>query len=336
MLFRTNKCVCIALFLAVLTSILGWARAEGVIKGRGYTSIKVKPSAVQVFYSLSGHGPTAKAALADLNRAYDARARQIESLKPDENSISLSAPTSISHAWTAPTASVVLPSAPYPSVAVADPVTTTGPVQPVGPTTWVPAPTYTVPGPPSETHQIIATLTARWSLPSSDPQKVYLFVHGLTENLKKAPAADKEETKKLSPEEQEILEEMESAAGPAAPVATGTSATPGAAFTLVYFGRLPKQQRDLALREAYQRARAEAEAMATAAGVRIGPLASLQEDLQNPSPFRSSHFGVDYHVYQLLRKHEALRQDEPGLAIALSPDELFCPVALVARFKIVE
>ena len=49
MSFRMDKWVCSTLFLLILASTVGSARAEGTINGEGRVSIEVKPTEVQVF-----------------------------------------------------------------------------------------------------------------------------------------------------------------------------------------------------------------------------------------------------------------------------------------------
>ena len=274
------------------------ALADESITGQGSASVEVIPTETWMGMTLTGQGTGMAAALNDLNARFREASKKLESLGAEKGSIQLGMPTNVIGAnsmqpvaattvWSSDPVAVPARAA-YPSSGpVAVPAAPSySPADP-GPGTVVVAPSYGPPGAtpvkPMTIHRVSATLIAGWKLPEGGPQKVLLFVTDLNEKLEAADLFGEKNAAarkaKLSPEEQEILEEMQPAgANPYSGGAVMMHAVRPNRFSFVYAGEVSADQRRKVLREAFERAHRNARELAEAAGVRLGSLGSLYED----------------------------------------------------------
>ncbi|HLA85965.1 MAG TPA: SIMPL domain-containing protein [Thermoguttaceae bacterium] len=351
---RSMKKICLVflgLCALILTTIVASniARAEGTITGHGSAPLNVKPTKALVFVQLTGQGKTLSAALDDLNGRYKNLAAKLETLKAEKDSIHLATPNPAAGPigpFTAP-ASTSWSSG---SVTISrGPVTYSVPAPRISSTMSAPslvvdpAMSYQPPmaGPSANVRYASAALTAQWTLPDADPQKVLVFVDDLKAKVKSAAMPDSKKSEKseekLSPQEQEILEEMQ-----ASSPAYGGSATPGMISTgvvvepvIVYVGQIPPEARREALQKAFKQARNNATELAQAAHVRLGPLATLHEGgsrFQVESP-EQQLFRTQLVALQSLRASGKLRPEE---VFCPSPDELTQRIEISAAFTIKE
>lgn len=133
-----------------------------------------------------------------------------------------------------------------------------------------------------------ATLTADWPLEVKTVEERMLLAKQLEEKVRAADLAGAKGLQERSPEEEELAEEMsEMMSG------YGEEEIEYGAPHFVYVARISEEDRQKAAAEAFQHARSQAEQLAKAAGVGLGPLVGL-----SGQDFGSTEFaGEDYGVY---------------------------------------
>jgi hypothetical protein len=185
-----------------------------------------------------------------------------------------------------------------------------GELRPVPPSPSIPpAPTYAPPitapvAPPGlqptprpprssaqELYVAVVTLTAQWTLKAETAEDALVAGEAIRKKVQ-AVFGDAKLTEKLSPEEQELLEESRGS-GPA-PI--WVPATPGPTFAppttasavpvmpsfnanFMYVAELSAQQRKAALAEAFAKAKAQAAEIAEATGTKLGRIESVNGEI---------------------------------------------------------
>ena len=119
---------------------------------------------------------------------------------------------------------------------------------------------------------VTSQLTAEWPLDMATHEEVLMFVKDLKDKVVAADLAGINEAKKLSPEAQELEEEMAEARSGSG---YGEEETNPGEPQFFYVARLSEAACDQALAEAFARAQAHAARLAKAAGAQLGTLSSL-------------------------------------------------------------
>ncbi|MGE0608409.1 MAG: SIMPL domain-containing protein [Pirellulales bacterium] len=118
------------------------------------------------------------------------------------------------------------------------------------------------------------TLQAEWKLGSENSEELLVLAHELQEAIKEADVAGAKEAEPLSPEEEELAEEM---SGLYSEYSGSDEPSPGtAAFSFVC--KISDEERGQATAEAFEKARDEAARLAAAAGKQLGELRLLRGD----------------------------------------------------------
>jgi uncharacterized protein YggE len=125
-----------------------------------------------------------------------------------------------------------------------------------------------------EVVNVVAMLTAEWPITAKDPEELFLTVQQLQGKVKGAKLAGGKEAEKLSPEEEELAEEMKGEMGYYGGEEEFDPSTP----MFSYVAKITEEDRTKAMAEAFQKAKADAQRIAAAAGVQLGPLAALSSD----------------------------------------------------------
>jgi hypothetical protein len=118
---------------------------------------------------------------------------------------------------------------------------------------------------------VSAELTAEWKLTAKTVEELLLVSHELQEKIKAADLAGRKQAEKLSPEEQELLEEAASNFGG---YGSSNEAKPGEPSFLFVSG-ISGDDREKSLAAAFQKAKLKAARLAKAAGSKLGELKSL-------------------------------------------------------------
>jgi uncharacterized protein YggE len=145
-----------------------------------------------------------------------------------------------------------------------------------------------------------ATFSADWPLSGDTPEKLLLESDQLKKKLTDADLAGvKADEAEQTPEEREAAEEMQAMMRER--YSGGDAAQKPGTPTLVFVARLPDAKHDAALAEGFKKAQANAERMAKAAGVSLGPLVRVNGmsdnfvgNLMNRSRFE---YGQSYNGY---------------------------------------
>jgi uncharacterized protein YggE len=305
--------------LLVVGVVLAWfvdpasaeSGANGTVSASGKARLLATPSKLRMQVELRCYGSTVATALKNLKIRRDAATAQLKKLSADPASICFSIP----RAGT-PQATTSSPSVTY-SIAVPaaswDPYATGGSVP--SPPNYSPpstgAPILTPPQPtdappvaePAESTPFrsqarnatakprqslfMATtlLKAEWPLEGTDADAVVAAAEAIRQNVASIDmTAAKAAHNRLSPEEQELAEEAEMRRprpfDPSVPTPASLDARPQPTF--VYVAVLSNKQRKALLAEACRAAKKSAAELAEVAGVKLGAIASLQSNFNNP------------------------------------------------------
>jgi uncharacterized protein YggE len=189
---------------------------------------------------------------------------------------------------------------------------------------------------------ISARLTAEWPLKGKDVEALLVEVGQLQDSINAADLAGKKELEKLSGEDEEVSQELEGM--PANFGNDPNQAQPGTAvFTLVSKISAPDHARALA--EAFQKAKAQAEEIAKAAGAELGPLRELgsqaqsggeSEDSENPAQAYSRAMQAYYRTIGMGGSSGGKAGDDANLpeAQGTQPGEVSYRVTITAAFAI--
>jgi len=326
MSFRVLKLACVVFLLVTLTPAVVCAQfsssmmrtfgsgvANDAVTSVGTASVKIKPERLRMYVQLVGKGKTLKDALDSLENHREAALLQLEALKVDKDSISLGTPTVAAQSQQQQLEMMVRARM------------------------GMGASKAVKKGP--RVYQVNVSLTAEWPLPSDKPDELLLFVDNLTEKIKKVDLSGEKDTRELSPEEQELLEEMEGAvtsySGRSDQVQVGKP-------YFVYVGTISGDQRNKAMREAFVKAKKNAEELALAAKVRLGPLTGLSgggsgssNRYGNYGPYGNS-YQIRNYLQQMMRGQAGEDETSENEVIGYTPGVLSYQIAVVATFKLAE
>lgn len=237
-----------------------------------------------------------------------------------------------------------IPAAPTPQVKTyADPA---APVQSVlvqpAPGQTIPAPTapaamviQSAPAPsspPSAALYIaITTVRAEWPLPGDSQDAVAAFAALVQDKVRASVRADDKVQKDLTAGELTLIQEIEGSRWqPPSPfqsesVTIGPAGAPTTKF--VYVGMISDADRKAALASAFEKARQDALELASAAGIRLGPLDALN---------RQTNFSSNISLFGGMETASAMKPLSEVEAVATRPDELEFSVDIFAHFRILE
>ena len=161
----------------------------------------------------------------------------------------------------------------------------------------------------------------------------------MREKVKAAELGGGKEAPKLSPEEQEVAEEM--AAQTARNMGSDEEqAKPGEPHFL-FVARLSPQDRQTALAEAFAKAKAQAAELAKAAGAGLGPMTGLSGEAERrherlQSPMQDTTATADRGEYEFLQQiaQAAGGEEQQGEALAPRPDGIGFDFVVNATFAI--
>jgi uncharacterized protein YggE len=179
---------------------------------------------------------------------------------------------------------------------------------------------------------VSATLTAEWKLAGKDVAALLIEGHDLEEEVKAADlAGTKKNGEEKSEEEQEMTDEMEQYG-----MRDDGQPKPGQPL-FMYVAKVDEAERAKALHGAYEKARAEAEQLAAAAGVKLGSLRGLQSQA---SPGDEGNYGYSrygnmrqYMIAQMAASGES-ESALPTEAVGAHPGEVRMTFAVYANFEL--
>jgi uncharacterized protein YggE len=277
----------------------------GAIGGNGVAIIKHAPDRLRVHVQISATGKTLKEALARLEERREAAVEQLGELKAEEDS--------------------VVAGGPKPSVGSPQQQQMMEMVRRQRMRGKKTAKQ------PAQSATVSMTLTADWVLKGKQPQELLLEADSLQQKIKAADLAKVGE-EELSPEEQELAEEMQEMVQE---YGGGEQQRPGEP-TFIFVKKITEDQLAAATAEAFGKAKAQAERLGAAAGVKLGPLRqiSTQESAGADESYYNEYGGPSamYRYYQQRRG----QVDELQEAIGADASEVQIAVRVYAAFAVGE
>lgn len=224
----------------------GAQRCDGTVTGMGAVKIPLKPTALRMHIELVGRGKTFEEALANLKDRREAAMLHLEKLKADMKSVRVRDPKVLEAESDQRRQMEQM---------LRERLRGRGGKPGGGPQA-------------SKPRAVSAALTAEWPLQAGAPEQMLLAIEAIRERVTAADLAGTKASEKSSPEEQE---EMEEAAG----MMMGQQMPNVGEPIFVFVAPIPADRRDKAMAEAFQKSKAQAQQLAAAAGVQLGPLAGL-------------------------------------------------------------
>jgi hypothetical protein len=268
----------------------GLLPTTNAICGVGEAVVAQQPAALRMYVELSGKGKTLEEALAKLKDRREAALVQLQTLGAKKESVWVGTPT-LSNVQSAQKSRM--------EQMIRQRLLGRGRNVPKG---------LEVP----QSVAASALLTAEWPLPAADPEKLLLASEALRKKIKDADLAGAKDAEKPSPEEQEMAEEMAEMMG-----SSGEEQVRFGEPYFVYVGRFSPQDRDKAMAEAFQKAKAQASRLAQAAGVRLGPLLGLSGDSSGNARYYDEGIYDTYdgssqrgYAESLVRRHAAFHRSQ--------------------------
>ena len=315
MSFRACVLCCIAIiFTALMPAQFGHAGyiaggSNSTISTSGSVTINIKPERLRMYVQVAGGGKTLKDALANLKKHYQAAVPRLEKMGANKDSISMGTPT------------------------IAGQVDSDKMNMMIRAHLGKSKPDKKGP----KVYQVTASLTAEWPLTTDKPEELLLFVDNLTEQIGKIDLTGKKDKKELSPEEQELLEEMDGSVTEFTISSNDDDdAKPGQPH-FVYVGTVTEEQVDKAMREAFAQAKQEAQRLARVAEVKLGPLSGLSGG--------GTGAGIDFdglgYSYSMQNRLQRMMQgidndtqEKENEALANKPGPIRYRVSVTTRFEI--
>jgi uncharacterized protein YggE len=229
---------------------VGMDASAGVVSGHGTVVVKRPPTLARMVMTLSGKGKTVEDALADLKAKREKAVALLEKLGADKKSIEPGPPTVSRddsrkrHELESMIRQKMRGGKGGKAIKLPESVT------------------------------LVATLSAEWPLAAADADATFATVHKLQEQIKAAKLSGGKEPGKLSPEEEELAEEMGGEAEQMFPRYGDEQGDPSAPV-FMYVAAIGDEDRDKAMAEAFQKAKADAARLAQAAGVELGALVGV-------------------------------------------------------------
>jgi hypothetical protein len=295
------------------SALLAQSPSGQMISGAGTVTLQRPPSALRMYVEVFARGKTLEEALAKLKDRKEAARMQIEGLRGDPKSIEFDAPrlSNLKSEQKRRMESMII-----------ERMRSTGRKVPKA-----------LQRPKSVT--VSATLTAEWPLETESPEACLLAAHSLQEKIKAANLAGQDDAEELSPEEEEMAEEM----AEMGPYSGEEEIKPGTPH-FVYVARITDRDRDRAMAEAFGKAHANAARLARAAGARLGPLVGLSGrggGSDEESMYYDSPYGYQYQEYvqRLMgRRRHSRVTEEKNETVGSNPGSLEFAFSVNAVFSL--
>jgi uncharacterized protein YggE len=290
---------------------------RGTISASGAVALKQPPMAIRMNVELLGKGKMLQEAINDLKDRREAVVNQLLKLKAVKESISSSSPT-LTNAKSQQQREL--------EMMMAQRAAAAGKKAAKG---------ANVP----ETFAVSAVLTAEWLLEEKTPEYALIACQTLNQKIKAANVFPVKEEEKLSPEEEEVAKEMAEMMA-----ARGQGESTRGQPSFVYVARITPAEREKAMAKAFAKAKTQAESLAKAAGVTLGPLNGMTGDGGgthsfpdgNEEPFGYSHYDdVSRYMGRIQTMRNVEKMDEmQNESSGGDPDALMFTITVAATFNL--
>jgi uncharacterized protein YggE len=289
----------------------------GVVAGNGVVQISRQPETMRVTIAIQGKGATLKDALAAVKKQTDSAKKQLTTLGADKDSIKVESPKITAQQNDQQQQMQMMMMQRMNKPGKGNKKAAAKPPEPV---------------------LVSAALTAEWKLEAKAPEELLIAVHALQEKIKGADLAGMKEAEKLSPEQEEMLEEME-AAQSFNRYSSNEGPKPGEPL-FMFVSRISEAERDKAVGEAFQKAKAKAAKLAKAAGAELGALKSLSATSTSGNNNENYQYNsYAYRAMQMAVRRGQIDDDEDGLpdaseALGVEPGPVKFNVTVMASFDL--
>ncbi len=182
---------------------------------------------------------------------------------------------------------------------------------------------------------VTAVLTAEWPLDAKSPEEALAFAKEIQDKVTAADLAGMKDAKELSPEAEELDEEMQQMMDS---MSFGEDEAPPGQPHFFFVARLEPEAREQAMSEAFARAKTQAEQLATAAGIQLGTLASLKSFAnQSENPDAEAYYdNSSYRVRMMLQRQTLMSGDSNAQneSLVQSPNLATFQIAVIATFQL--
>lgn len=182
----------------------------------------------------------------------------------------------------------------------------------------------------TESPAILAVMIrVEFALPTSSAEDFLIAAHELQEKVKKADLGGLKERGKLSPEEQEVMEE---GFGPP----RGRDGPARGEPVFMYISKISEEELSKSLTGAFAKAKRDAERLARAAGVELGGLHRLTNSTMgsgDDDPYAYARRGYNFNGMQMSRPFDEV-DDDGAEAVGLQPGKVSLRVSVMAEFTL--
>ena len=289
--------------------VLADEEERGVVSGTGAASITRPPDTMRLQIGVMGRGATLKDALTALKDRVSKAKTQLTALGAEKDSIKISEPhiTELQNDRSRQMQMMMMRSRMRGGKANSK--------------TSTPIPVL-----------VSSMLTAEWKLTAKLPDELLLAVHPIQEKIKAADLAGSKEAEKLTPEQEELLEEAAQEYG-----YDGSDESKPGQPVFLFVSRVADAERDQALADAYDKARKQASRLASAAGAQLGRLKSLnshESSANDSDEYGGGGFNFSYRQMQMLNRRQANSEKDENEAFAVQPGPVKFLVTVTASFEV--
>lgn len=178
------------------------------------------------------------------------------------------------------------------------------------------------------------SLTADWNLTAKTPGELLEFVHPLQQEIRDADISGAKDATALTPEQQELIEEMGSEYRYNR-YSSSSESQPGTPM-FAFAAPISEDEQDQALAEAFQKAKAKASRLSKAAGMSLGKLVSVSSnESQGPGIDEySDYYGGGYYGSGMGAIQTMVEADDSfNEAVGVEPGVVQATVTVTARFE---
>jgi len=284
--------------------------AGGAISAVGQAVVKRQPSAMRMYVQLVVKGKSMKDALAEMKKRREAAIAKLQDLGADKESVSCDG------------LSLSTPGSNQRRQMEMMVMSRMGKKPPKG---------LQVP----KLVSLSTTLTAEWPIKEGSAEQLLIFSEALKEKVKAADIAGAKEKPKLTPEEEELAEEM----AEMMPGSSGQEIPIGEPHFL-YVARITEEDREKAMADAFAKAKANAQQLAKTADIPLGRLLGISGGGSTSTDYDQSGLysgGMDYERQNYIRQLVAGQQnqeDSKNETLGADPESLGFQFAVYATFAL--
>lgn len=239
--------------------------SDAVVSGAGVIVVKKQPEVLRLTVQLSEKAKTVKEALAKLKDRRETAILKLETLGAADKSITLAPPTLSTAAATRQQQMMQMVMRQWRSQGRRIPKALQG----------------------NQSVTVVSELKAEWPMKVAAGDELLLASQELIDKVKAADLAGLKEPKKLTPEEEELAEEMQQAMQQFGGFGGGDGEAQPGEPKFLFVAKITEEERAAAMAEAFAKAKKSATRLANAAGMQIGKLAHLEGSTTNAEDYSS-------------------------------------------------